>query len=80
MNTKTTAADLDTSADANIKPAKTVDTSGAPQQIVPDVDLKHPAVDDNPRAGTTETQNRVDYNDPTLSGAEAVTANLAAQK
>lgn len=61
---------------ANIKPATAVNTSGAPQQIVPDVDMSHPAVDDNPRAKTTVDQNRIDFNDPTLSGAEAVEKNL----
>lgn len=64
---------------ANIAPAKKIDTSGAPQQIVPDVDLSHPAVDNNPREGTTVDQNRIDFNDPTLNGAEAVEANLKAQ-
>lgn len=66
------AADLDPSAPADIAPADTVDTSGAPQQIVPDVDLSHPAVDADPRANTTEVQNRIDFNDPTKSGADAV--------
>lgn len=64
---------------ANLPPAKTVDAAGAPQQIVPDVDLKHPAVDDNPRADTTVTMNQIDFNDPTVSGADAVAANLKAQ-
>lgn len=64
---------------ADIAPAKKIDTSGAPQQIVPDVDLSHPAVDNNPREGTTVDQNRIDFNDPKLSGAEAVEANLKAQ-
>lgn len=70
--------------DANNKPADipaatSIDTSGAPQQIVPDVDLDHPAVDNDPRAGTTVEQNKIDFNDPNLSGAEAVAMNLAAQ-
>ena len=64
---------------ADIAPATEVDTSGAPQQIVPDVDMSHPAVDDNPRAKTTLDQNRIDFNDPTLSGAEAVAKNLREQ-
>lgn len=64
---------------ADIAPAKAIDTSGSPQQIVPDVDLGHPAVDDNPRANTTVDQNRIDFNDPTKSGAEAVAENLKAQ-
>lgn len=35
----------------------------------------HPALDD-PRAQATEDQNRIDLNDPTLSGVEAVSKNL----
>lgn len=64
---------------ANIPAATRIDTSGAPQQIVPDVDLSHPAVDDNPRAHTSVDQNRIDFNDPTISGSEAVKRNLADQ-
>ncbi|QQN73948.1 hypothetical protein [Croceicoccus sp. YJ47] len=59
-----------------VKPADNVDTSGAPQQIVPDVDMEHPAVDNDPRAGTSAEQNKIDFNDPTLSGSEAVEKNL----
>ncbi|MDE0878920.1 MAG: hypothetical protein OSB00_09725 [Sphingomonas bacterium] len=61
-------------------PAETIDTSGAAQQIVGDVDMSHPAVDDNPRANTTDEQNRIDFNDPTKSGSDAVADNLAAQR
>lgn len=64
---------------ANIAPATSFAPSGAPVQTVPDVDPSHPAVDDNPRADTTEDQNRIDFNDPTLSGAEAVAKNLEKQ-
>lgn len=60
-------------------PAKEIDTSGAPQQIVDDVDMSHPAVDNDPRAGTTAEQNRIDFNDPTIDGREAVEKNLKAQ-
>lgn len=63
-------ADLD--QPANLAPAAEVDTSGSPQQIVPDVDLNHPAVDSNPRKDTTVAQNRIDFNDPSISGPEAV--------
>lgn len=73
------AADLDTSAPANIDPATAIDTSGAPQQIVPDVDLDHPAVDNDPRAGTTEVQNRIDFNDPVRPGHEVVEQSLKDQ-
>lgn len=66
-------------ADNGIAPAATIDTSGAPQQIVPDVDMTHPAVDANPRAHTTAVQNRIDFNDPSLDGPEAVEANLEDQ-
>lgn len=64
---------------ANIAPATNIDTSGAPQQIVPDVDMSHPAVDDNPRANTTVDQNRIDFNDPTVPGHQAVAEALNAQ-
>ncbi len=64
---------------ANIPAATSVDTSGAPQQVVPDVDMSHPAVDDNPRANTTVDQNRIDFNDPTIPGHDAVADALNAQ-
>jgi len=41
--------------------------------------MDHPAVDNDPRAGTTVEQNRIDFNDPTLEGHEAVERNLKAQ-
>ncbi len=66
------------SAPADIPAAKTVEPSGAPDQVT-DVDLGHPAVDANPREQTTEDQNRIDFNDPTISGAEAVARHLAEQ-
>lgn len=75
----TVAADFDASGPAGIAPATDIDTSGAPQQIVPDVDLDHPAVDADPRANTTEQQNRIDFNDPVKSGAEVVAEQLAKQ-
>ena len=62
-----------------VKPADKIDTAGAPQQIVPDVDMEHPAVDNDPRAGTTTEQNKIDFNDPNLSGSEAVAKNLKEQ-
>lgn len=72
-------ADDATSKPAEIAPATEIDTSGAPQQIVPDVDLDHPAVDSDPRAGTSVEQNKIDFNDPTLTGQEAVQKNLDEQ-
>jgi hypothetical protein len=74
-----TAAAQDTSSAAHIAPAVEFSTSGAPVQIVPDVDVSHPAVDNDPRANTTVNQNRIDFNDPTIDGAEAVRRNLDAQ-
>lgn len=62
-----------------IPAATEINPSGAPQQIVPDVDLSHPAVDADPRKNTTADQNRIDFNDPTISGSEAVERNLAEQ-
>jgi hypothetical protein len=76
---QTTGADLDSSGPANIAAATEFDAAGAPQQIVPDVDPAHPAVDNDPRAGTTVNQNKIDFNDPTISGAEAVEQNLKDQ-
>lgn len=64
---------------ASVAPATEFNPSGAPVQTVSDVDPSHPAVDDNPRADTTEEQNRIDFNDPTLSGSEAVEKNLEKQ-
>ena len=75
-----TGADLDTSGKANISRAEQFSTSGAPVQVVPDVDPSHPAVDNDPRAGTTVDQNKIDFNDPTLSGPEAVAQMLEKQK
>lgn len=75
----TVAADFDASGPAQIAPATTFSTSGAPVQIVPDVDPSHPAVDNDPRAGTTEHMNRIDFNDPTVSGTQAVEQNLKDQ-
>ncbi|WP_192843505.1 hypothetical protein [Aureimonas sp. N4] len=66
-------------ADNGIAPAETFSPSGAPEQTVPDVDPSHPAVDADPRAKTTAEQNRIDFNDPTISGEEAVARSLAAQ-
>lgn len=65
-------------AKSNLSPATTADASGSviePEAAkLPD----HPAVDRNPRAGTTVDQNRVDFNDPTKTDEEAVVANLKA--
>lgn len=75
----TVAADFDASGPANIAPATAFSTSGAPVQVVPDVDPSHPAVDNDPRAATTANQNRIDFNDPTISGQEAVERSLKDQ-
>jgi hypothetical protein len=66
-----------------LSPATTDDleASGALQEptIKERIDTKHPAVDDEPRKGLPETSNRIDFNDPTITGAEAVEQNLKAQ-
>lgn len=64
---------------STLSPATEIDLSGAPVQIVPDVDMTHPAVDANPRQGSTVGQNRIDFNDPNKSGSEAVAEMLNAQ-
>ncbi len=42
-------------------------------------DLEHPALDSDPRAGTTDEQNQIDFNDPALTGRQAVEKALASQ-
>lgn len=72
----------DVSSDPDqLTPATEMEASGAliEPEIVKRVDTTHPAVDANPRAGLPEHSNRIDFNDPTLSGADAVPRNLAAQ-
>jgi hypothetical protein len=60
----------DTSDQASgVDPATTFSPSGAPHQVVPDVDPDHPAVDNDPRKNTTADMNRIDFNDPTKTGA-----------
>jgi len=51
----------------NPAPADSIDSaSGAiiEPEIKEGVDLDHPAIDDNPRAGTSADQNKRDMNDP----------------
>lgn len=64
---------------AEISPAETFDPSGAPVQIVPDVVPNHPSVDNNPRANTTETMNRIDFNEPLRDDVDVVTEQLGAK-
>ena len=73
-----TASALDTSPAANIAPATEFSPSGAPRQVT-DIDVDNPAVDNDPRAGTTANQNRIDFNDPSIEGHEAVEKNLKDQ-
>jgi hypothetical protein len=40
------------------------------------IPVDHPAVDNNPRAGTTVNMNRIDFNDPEQSEEEAVAEQL----
>ena len=56
----------ETMAVTNPAPATEVEASGAvvEQEIKDAIPLDHPAVDDNPRAGTSAIQNGGDYNDP----------------
>ncbi|MDV2987019.1 UNVERIFIED_CONTAM: hypothetical protein Q9R58_22170 [Methylobacteriaceae bacterium AG10] len=79
-NTKSEKSDeIEGQKPADIPAATEIDTSGAPQQVVPDVDMSHPAVDSDPRAGTTVDQNRIDFNDPTIPGHDAVAKALNEQ-
>ena len=63
---------------ADIAPATEFDPSGAPRQTV-GVDVNHPAIDNNPRAGTSVLQNRIDMNDPVTEASEQVENHLADQ-
>ena len=74
--TASTTADTvqtDTAATTKFAP------SGAPEQTVT-VPADHPAVDTTPREGTTAEMNRIDFNDPPLSGQEAVERALQGGK
>ena len=64
-----------------LTPATQVAASGAfiEPEIVERIDVDHPAVDNNPRAGQPAVANQIDFNDPHLDSAEAVEKNLKAQ-
>lgn len=64
-----------------LTPATDVAASGAMIEptIVERIDTSHPAVDNEPRKGASVASNQIDFNDPTLTQAEAVEANLAGQ-
>lgn len=81
MSIKKTDVDPAEAADEkpeNLTPASDVAASGAfiEPEIVAGVDVDHPAVDNNPRAGTPASSNQIDFNDPTLTQAQAVAKNL----
>jgi len=77
--TKKTADDP--KADAKIAPADTFEASGAViEPAAKDgIDMEDPAVDSNPRAGTTVEMNRIDFNDPRAEGRRMVEENLKKQ-
>ena len=66
----------------NLTPATEMAASGAmiEPEIVERIDFDHPAVDNNPRAGQPAVANRIDFNDPGKSDADAVAENLAKQQ
>ncbi|QUT04835.1 hypothetical protein KFK14_17635 [Sphingobium phenoxybenzoativorans] len=70
----------DDGAHADVAPAEDFEASGAPHQIVPDIDLSHPAVDNDPRETATAEAVRIDFNDPTTSDESAVAQNLKNQR
>lgn len=61
-----------------LAPATDVEASGAMIEptIVERIDTSHPAVDNEPRKGQPVIANRIDFNDPGLSDADAVAENL----
>lgn len=71
-------ADTKNIATDELTPATDVAASGAfiEPEIVSRVDTGHPAVDNEPRKGQPAISNRIDFNDPTISEAEAVQHNL----
>lgn len=73
------ASGLDKSAPADLAAASEFSTSGAARQVT-DIDVGHPAVDNDPRANTTETMNRIDFNDPVRPGHEIVGEQLKASR
>lgn len=73
-------ADTAAMAKDTLSPATEVAPSGAfiEPEIVSRIDTAHPAVDNEPRKDQPAISNRIDFNDPTVSEAEAVERNLAA--
>jgi len=78
MAAKKTAGSAKTVSGKTLAPATKMAASGAliEPAIVDGIDTTHPAVDDNPREGTTADMNRIYFNDPTKSQDEAVADNL----
>lgn len=81
LSDKPGVADTEGMTEDTLAPATEFDASGAiiKPEIVERVDLSHPAVDDNPRKGQPKVANQIDFNDPTLTEADAVAENLKAQ-
>jgi hypothetical protein len=68
---------------ASVAPAAAADIEASGAVMEPkataDVPMDHPAVESNPRAGLPAESSRIDFNDPTLPGHEAVARNLRDQ-
>ncbi len=79
ITTKKVADAKDANTDT-LKKATEFAASGAVIEptIVERVDMSHPSVDDNPRAGTSPDMNRIDFNEPSAltPQEEAVEENL----
>lgn len=74
-----TAAGKAAETPGDIAPATSFNPAGAAREEVP-VSADHPALDANQRGGANAIQNRIDLNDPTKSGHEAVADALKAQQ
>lgn len=63
----------------DLTPATEMAASGAfiEPTIVDRIDTGHPAVDNEPRKGAPVIATMIEFNDPTISGQEAVERNLA---
>lgn len=78
LSDKPGVADTQGMTEDTLSPATEVNASGAliEPEIVERIDTSHPAVDAEPRKGQPKVANQIDFNDPTLTEAEAVEQNL----
>lgn len=71
-------SDTEGMTEDTLTPATKIDASGAfiEPEIAEQINVEHPAVDNNPRKGQPKLANQIDFNDPHLTSEEAVAKNL----